>query len=150
MLDLRSDNAVSTADQTVELAQTSLETLNLIDALAKARLENEALQERVLFLVRQIEELRSLTRPVEFDYDKLADKVFQRVQASVPTPQLQQLDEIEDLLQILEKMKASSFYQHDEEGDSTTSQQQLSHEFEVADQLKAIREEIQRLSASSS
>lgn len=148
MRDLQRDAAFSAPEQTAECVQSSLEQLSLLETLAKAQQENEALHARVLFLTKQIEELRSNTRSAEFDYEKLADKVFERVQASVPVPRLQQLDQIEDLLQMLEDMKASEAETADRE--SASDAQSPSHEIEVSAQLQAIREQIQKLSVARS
>jgi transcriptional regulator of heat shock response len=148
MRDLQRDAAFSAPEQTAECVQSSLKQLSLLETLAKVQQENEALHARVVFLTKQIEELRSLSRPAEFDYEKLADKVFERVQASVPVPRLHQLDQIEDLLQMLEDMKVADTNAAHRE--SASDAQSPSHEIEVSDQLQAIREQIQKLSVARS
>lgn len=139
---------VSGGDQTVDPASATFDVLHLLEALAKAQSENETLQERVLFLTKQIEDLRSQPQALEVDYDVLAEKVVQRVQTEMPTPQLQKLDQIEDLLQMLDRMRTADDRATSGEGSDIAGRPD--HETEVADQLHAIRDEIQRLSAESS
>ncbi len=146
MHDVQKASVFSTSNQTVDPKETSLDVLLLLDALTKSQSENETLQERILFLTKQIEELRSQPKTSQVDYDVLAEKVIQRVQNALPTPQLQQLDQIEDLLQMLNRMRTADDAAIP--GDCIEIATRPDHEAEVADQLHAIRDEIQRLSAA--